>query len=148
MRGVSIGEASSAVKIEVQKAVQDINRQVLSRGTRAVNAMRNAELDVLKGQRSGKIYKKPGGGTYRASAPGEPPARRTGNLRLHWNGNVSIRSNGSDGGASVALELESQERYAGHLENGTDRMAARPFKDRITEKAMSDVVTIYNEPYV
>lgn len=150
MSSVSIGGAATAVKVAVEKTVESVNKQVLSRATRAVNAMRNAELDVLKGQRSGKVYKKPGGGTYRASAPGEPPARRTGNLRLHWNGNVEVRSS-SGRGASVNLQLESMEtKYNDYMEHGTPggMIAPRPYVDRITEKATPEVVSIYSEPYV
>ena len=33
-------------------------------------------------------------------------------------------------------------------ENGTSRMAPRPFKDRITEKAMPQINAIFDEPYV
>lgn len=39
----------------------------------------NASLYVLRGKRSGKVYRVPNTGkTYRASAPGEPPAVRSG----------------------------------------------------------------------
>ena len=75
---------SSRLKIAVGEIVERVGRQVVSRGTRAVNAIRNAELDVLKGQRSGRVYRKPySKATYTASAPGEPPARRSGALRLN-----------------------------------------------------------------
>lgn len=53
------GSAGSAIRATVKSQVADINRQVVSRGVRAVNALRNAELEVLKGQRSGKVYRKP-----------------------------------------------------------------------------------------
>ena len=79
----------SSLKIAVDKVVKSVGKQAVSRGTRAVNAIRNAELDVLKGQRSGRVYKKPHSkATYTASAPGEPPARRSGALRLNWHGEV------------------------------------------------------------
>ncbi len=120
-----------------------VNQQVLSRGTRAVNQLRNAELEVLRGKGSGRTYRKyPYKSTYQASAPGEPPARRTGNLRLHWTGNVK------GGGGNITLELESAEFYAGYLENGTRKMARRPFKDRITQKALPPIKAIFNEPYL
>ncbi len=157
-----------AVRAKVSEMAADINRKVISRGTRAVNALRSAELRILKGQRSGRVYKKPGtygraskatkalqkdyghklrgGQLYRASAPGESPARRTGNLRLHWNGQVKS-DNLSGGGVSVIAELESQEAYAGILENGTSRMAARPFVEKIKEEAMPEIQKIYSEPY-
>lgn len=162
------GSAGSAIRATVAEQVASINRKVVSRGVRAVNAMRNAELKVLKGQRSGRVYRKPGthgrvskatkalmedyghklrgGQLYRASAPGEPPARRTGNLRMHWSGQVKSE-NSSGGGVAIAAELESQERSAPILENGTSGMAPRPFVERIKQTAMPEIKKIYSEPY-
>lgn len=141
-----LNSAGRQVSAKVGEMKASVNRQVLSRGTRAVNQLRNAELEVLRGQRSGKVYRKPfSKATYRASAPGEPPARRTGNLRLHWNG--SVRGGASSGGADITLELESAERYSAYLENGTGKMAPRPFKDKIVEKALPAIRSIFNEPY-
>ncbi len=141
------GSAGSAIRATVKDQVTNINRKVVSRGVRAVNAIRNAELEVLKGQRSGRVYRKPHSkATYTASAPGEPPARRTGNLRMHWNGQVKSE-NSSGGGVAIIAELESQESYAGILENGTSKMAARPFTEKIKEKAMPEIQRIYSEPY-
>jgi HK97 gp10 family phage protein len=141
------GSAGSAIRATVKEQVTNINRKVVSRGVRAVNAIRNAELEVLKGQRSGRVYRKPyTKATYTASAPGEPPARRTGNLRMHWNGQVKSE-NASSGGVAVVAELESQESYAGYLENGTSKMAARPFVEKIKEEATPEIQKIYSEPY-
>ena len=142
----AVNTAGRAVQAKVSEMTRDIDRQVVSRATRAVNEMRNAELEVLKGQRSGRVYRKyPYKSTYRASAPGEPPARRTGSLRLHWTGSVETRKN--SGGAQVIATLESQEKYSVYLENGTRRMAARPFHERIVEKATPKIRKIYEEPY-
>lgn len=141
------GGAGSAIRATVKDQIANINRKAVSRGVRAVNVLRNAELEVLKGQRSGRVYRKPfSKATYTASAPGEPPARRTGNLRMHWNGQVKSE-NSSGGGVTVVAELESQEPYAGHLENGTSKMAPRPFVKKIKEKAAPEIKRIYSEPY-
>lgn len=141
------GGAGRAVRATVKGQVARIDRQVLSRGTRAVNALRTAELEVLKGQRSGRVYRKyPYKTTYTASAPGEPPARRTGNLRMHWNGQVKTGKS-SGGGIEVTAELESGEKYAAALEKGTSKMAPRPFVERIKEKAMPEIEKIYRESY-
>lgn len=141
------GSAGSAIRATVKSQVANINRKVISRGVQAVNAIRNAELEVLKGQRTGRVYRKPfRKATYTASAPGEPPARRTGNLRMHWNGQV--KSEGSSrGGVAIVAELESQESYAAYLENGTSRMAPRPFVEKIKQEATPEIQKIYSEPY-
>lgn len=139
-------KASGRLKIAVDDTVKKVNREAASRGARAVNAIRNAELEVLRGKRSGRVYRKPHTKShYTASAPGEPPARRTGNLRLNWNGTVESSSTGS--GLRVTAVLESQERYSTYLENGTRRMAPRPFKQLISEKAMPEIERIYHEKY-
>lgn len=139
-------KASGRLKIAVDDTVKKVNREAASRGTRAVNTIRNAELEVLRGKRSGRVYRKPHTKShYTASAPGEPPARRTGNLRLNWNGTVESSSTGS--GLLVTAVLESQERYSTYLENGTRRMAPRPFKQPISEKAMPEIERIYHEKY-
>lgn len=150
-----------AVRAKVSEMTESINRKVVSRGVKAVNALHSAELRVLQGQRSGKKYRIPYTGSktreerkkagykptmYTASAPGEAPARRTGNLRLHWNGQVKTER-ATKGGVSVIAELESQEAYAGYLEHGTSRMASRPFVERIKEEAMPEMKKIYGEPY-
>ena len=66
------------MEIDLKGKINDLYNQVTqeakSRGYRAANALRSASLEVLRGQRSGKIYRKPftKKATYQASAPGEP----------------------------------------------------------------------------
>lgn len=146
-KGCTVSGAGGRLKITVDRVVEGIGRQTVSKGTRAVNAIRNAELDVLKGARSGRVYKKPHSrATYTASAAGEAPARRTGALRLNWNG--AVRSGNAIGGnVKITAELESKQNYSGILENGTSKMSPRPYKDKIIEKATPKIVEIYNEPY-
>lgn len=156
----SIKSAGRAVQAKVSEMTADINHQARSRGTRAVNELRNAEQEVLKGQRSGRKYRKPYTGSktkkerkksgykppmYIASAPGEAPARRSGNLRLHWAGDVVARQKQGNGVEVVAV-LESQEKYAYYLEEGKG-MEARPFVEKIKEKALPEIEKIYNRPF-
>lgn len=164
----ALNSAGRVVRAKVNEMKIDVNRKVLSRGTRALNELRNAELEVLRGPRGGKVYKKPGtygkpnkrtrklmgdyghklrdGQLYTASAPGEPPAKRNGDLRLHWNGEVK-GGVASGGGTSITVELESQEHYAGYLEDGTSKMEPRPFAKKIKEKAAPGIDRIFSEPY-
>lgn len=165
-------QATEEVRRAVENKVKSINRQVKSRGTRVAKALRNAELDVLKGKRSGKIYRVPdtygqepnkatkklmkeyghklrGGQLYRASAPGEAPASRNDDLRKHWSQGVDSRSSTNSSGGntvSVVAYIESQEEYAEYLEKGKG-MAPRPFVEKIKEKAKPEIVKILKEPY-
>lgn len=162
------GSPGAAIRAKVSGRTADINHETKSRSVRALNALRNAELRVLKGPRSGRVYHVPGtygraskatrklkgeyghrlrrGQLYRASAPGEAPARRTGNLRMHWDGDAESTPT-SNGGVSVLIAIESQERYAGDLEKGTPRMAPRPFVEKIKQEAIPEIRKIYREPY-
>ena len=135
------------IRVEVDKITKSIGRQVVSRGYRAVNAIRNAELEVLNGKGGGRTYRKPGGGTYVASAPGQPPARRSGALRQAWSGRVEEGASGG-GSTSIVAVLQSDMFYAEYLENGTRKMAPRPFVDRIAQKSLPEITAIYSEPFV
>lgn len=140
--------AGRAVRAKVSEVMADINRKVVSRGVQAVNAIRSAEKEVLKGKRSGKVYRKPyTKATYTASASGEPPALRTGNLRMHWNDDVKARE--TSGGTEVIAVLESGEKYASVLETGTKdgKLKPRPFVEKIKEEAMPEIKKIYSGLY-
>lgn len=137
---------SDKIQEAVEKNVKSINQQIKSRGTRVKNALRNAELEVLKGQRSGKMYKKPHyKRRYTASAPGEAPARRTGALRLDWTGGVET-SNGNNS-TKVTAYIQSDVPYSSYLENGTEKIAPRPFVEKIKKKAKPEIERIMNDNY-
>lgn len=163
---------------EWEKISDSIKFQMASRGIRAANELRTASQEkVLRGQRSGRVYKVPGthgkrlskatksmladygrrfsGGTlYRASAPGEPPAARTGTFRTSWQPKSTIEHNG---GYTVVSTVESTVRTDNGkyllgeiLENGTPggKIAPRPHQEKIQQEALPKIMRIYNEPYV
>lgn len=146
-----------------------IKHQMGSRGYRAANELRNASQLVLRGQRSGRRYNVPGTGSvryykrtktakitykkYTASAPGEPPAVRTGAFRMSWQPKAAIEQNGD--AYQVRSIIESTQRTDNGkyllgkiLEEGTGRMAPRPHQEKIQEKALPAIRNIYSEPYV
>lgn len=158
-----------------QKALQDewnniktdIKKQMISRGHRSANELRNASQLVLRGQRSGRRYIVPGTGSmkynkkkhtatitykrYTASAPGEPPAVRTGAFRMSWVPKVMVDHTDS---YAVVSSVESTQRTDNGkyllgeiLEEGTGRMAPRPHHEKIQQKALPAILRIYNEPY-
>ena len=141
-------QAAECIKLAVHDNVKNINHQVIRRGIRVKNALRNAELETFKGKRSGRKYRKPNSSRrYTASAPGEVPARRTGTLRLKWTGGVKHVSGSDDGNNSIVAYIESQTPYADYLEHGTKKMDPRPYLDRIKEKALPEAVKILSENY-
>lgn len=127
---MSPGEAAGALRIAVDNEIQRINQKAVARAPRAVNAIRNAELKVLSGNKS-------------PSPPGSPPGRRSGHLRLAWTGG-SDTSGGSGKGIRINVWLESGSYYAEYLEDGTIKMAARPFVEKIKVVAAPKIVAVYS----
>lgn len=148
----------------VSEITADIKKEVKSRGFRAANELTNAVHKVLRGERSGRVYKvngtygkkksKKGTGSgvyYTASAPGEAPAVRTGLLRLSFTRHAYAKAAGNN--LEIHAITKSGLRVGKYalgelLENGTRKMAPRPFKEKIKELAMPKVEQIFNEPYV
>ena len=130
----------------VNEIVEEITYQAKSRAFRAANELRNSALIVLRGKRSGRVYKRPfSKSKYTASAPGEPPAMRTGNLRMSWRPQSASERIGKT--VTIKPAITTEVKYAPYLEEGTDRMAPRPFEDPIIEKAMPRISQIFKEPY-
>jgi hypothetical protein len=84
----------------------------------AATVWRNGIVEALTGDRTGRVYKRPGTkATYRASRPGEPPASVTGRLRTSYRVRVL-----SDTEAEVGSALPQSLA----LEKGTSRVLPRP----------------------
>lgn len=158
------------ISVEVAKKVSAIGVEMRSRAVRGSRALKNAELQVLSGQRGGRVYKKPntygkrassatkkllgdyghalrGGQLYRASAPGEPPAARGGALLGSFRPTAKTYGNPFGGAASVYVAIETDKHYAGFLEDGTRKMAARPYAEKIKQQAEPEITAIFGAPY-
>ena len=79
-----------------------------------------------------------------ASDAGEVPHRRTGRLATRWR----IEPSGNSG-----IRVVSEAEYSGYLEEGTSRMAARPFAqavldrvDVLDSRAAADALENIGEP--
>lgn len=165
--------ADAALKIEViaETTVERIKGQMSSRSVRAANELMNAKNLVLRGQRSGRQYNLPNTGRvrynkrkktakityrkYRASAPGEAPAVRTGQFRLKWDSKAYGIGGASGSTFEAHSQIESNVRTDGGkyllgeiLEEGTGKMAPRPYQEPIVEKAKPRIIKIYKEPYL
>lgn len=102
----------------------------------------NEVKKTLSGQRSGKTYRVPGTKRkwYTASAPGEPPAVRTGRLRSSIKHKLIRRPFAHEGVVGTDVE------YSTHLEYGTHKMAARPFLVPTFEKNRENVKRMLGRP--
>ena len=144
-------KSSQIIGKMIATTLKGVQKEVSQRAYRASNELRNAELYVLRGQRSGKKYRVPGTRRkYTASAPGESPAVRTGVFRLSWGTHVHVEKNGTHFRAVSAIE--SKERAGGRLlgemlENGTGRIAPRPYKQKVIDRALPKIKAIYQNPY-
>ncbi len=153
----------------LNKDINSIKRQMVSRCSRAANELRNASIEILRHAGSGRVYKLSGthgkrrskatkalmseyghklkgGQLYRASAPGEPPALRFGKFYKSWQPTTICD------GTSFISRIETNVNVNGHnlgglLEHGTSKMAPRPHHDKIREKALPKIREIYSEPY-
>ena len=92
---------------------------------------------------------------YTASAPGEAPAVRTGAFRASWQ--PKNEETGSGDSLSVKSMIESNIRTDNGkyvlgqiMEEGSPggKIAPRPYKEKIQEKALPKALKIYKEPYM
>lgn len=156
------------IKPEIDKLVDKINFEAKSRAFRAATELRNSALTVLRGQRSGRVYRRPfSSSKYTASAPGEPPAVRSGDLRRNWRQRTASESTGK--GLTVKPAIATEVKYAPILDEGFDgevekkikkkdgstkttqyhlTIAPRPFEEPIIEDAKPRIKAIYSEPYL
>lgn len=155
------------ISLQLGKYIEDcsntIKMQMERRSYLVANELRNSAMQVLRGQRSGRRYKVPGtfrrqrdkvdgkmkrGRYYTASAPGEPPAVRTGAFRNSWQATARVVYGSYISRIESDIRTDDGAYTLGEiLENGTSRMAPRPYEEEILEKTKPKILRIYNEPY-
>ena len=151
-------QAMHEIHVIVNKTVEEIEQKAKQRGVQAANVLTNEVKKVLSGQRSGRNYKVKGTGGkskgdgvyYTASAPGEPPALRFGTLQKSFKRRTYAERNGS--GLTVHAVTESNLQVNGYLlgellENGTKRIAPRPFKQKTIDAALPKITQIFARNY-
>ena len=136
-------EGAEYLRVEVDETVKQLNQEARSQARRAVNVLRNSAMRVLAGKRHGKIGRVPNTKTrYIMSAPGEAPAVRTGNLRRNWRQYVLAEEH--TGGTRITARIKSDMPYSDYLDEGTSKMAARPYKEKTKNMAMPEINEIYS----
>lgn len=110
---------TAKVKINHAGLSRTIKRQVHPQIADALFDLRGIFDEEFGGVKTGKTYRRPGGSFYQASAPGEPPAIRSGDL---------LRSIGQPTFPAPNVgQMRIGAPYASLLERGTVKVAARPF---------------------
>jgi len=142
---------AQSIAPRVRGVVSNVQREVISRSSQASNHLRSASLHVLRGQRSGIKYRVPHTRRrWTASAPGEAPAVRTGIFRMSWRPQTHVEKHGSRFRAISAIvsSLKVGRWLLGDLlENGTRKMAPRPFKQSIRDRAMPEIMRVFRKPF-
>lgn len=137
------------IQVEVNSKLKNIEFTVKRKTLNASNILKKCALEVLSskgGGRTGKSYKKSNSkASYTASAPGEPPARRTGALRNSWKVKNVTSVIGAGGSFSTTAAIETNLDYDTYLEHGTSKMAARPHHDKIKEMAAPQIEQLFND---
>lgn len=127
MTGITIDiKGLDAILAKLDKASENVERAV-EKGLTAVayDAMALAQASILRGPKTGRIYKRETR-SHQASAPGEAPANDLGFLAQSMRVDVVSRT---------AVDLKNSASYAIHLEYGTRKMAPRPFMRPAAELA-------------
>ena len=165
----------AAAKIEeIRSGIKmHIENQMIARGFSAATVLYNNTQLVLRGRRSGRVYKIPdtydkhmskatkamkkeyghqlrGGVLYRASAPGEPPANRKGIFCESWRPETHTEGVGDniEVHSSAVSTYSVGGRVLGRmLQNGTKKVAPRPYMEKVREKSKKQIYHIYSRPY-
>jgi len=123
----------------VKEAMQSLQDNAVKRMDEAVNEVRNNTLKKLSGNRTGRQYKVPGTSrTYTASAPGEPPAQRLGELRQ------SIKSVIETKGKKIIGSVGTDKVQGLMTEFGTKNMAPRPWLKPSFDESKDKIISIFN----
>lgn len=110
-------------RITEAKAVRGVQTAAL-RGEAILKA------DLLSRPGTGRLY-----GKHQASAPGEPPAPDTGDLRRKTQADQKVEVTAD----AVTGRIVANTEYALALEKGTERMAARPYLSTLRDEHGDDL---------
>ena len=131
-----------------KEIIKNLEQEGVKRMMEAVNVVRNTTVETLSGRYRRRLgnrrrYKVPGTSRYyTASAPGEPPAVMTGELRQ------SVETSVEGEGRDVIGYVGSNCKHAKPLEYGTMNMLPRPWLRPSFEKSLERVKSILSRKYL
>lgn len=128
----------------VTEKINTIKRQLPERAMQVAIELKNTELEVNSGSRSGRVY-----GNHIASAPGESPASMSGTFKNSFT--PLVRTTGDRHTSYIESKHNVGKYNLGELlENGSPggKLAPRPYADKIIQKTKDKAVEIYSRPYL
>lgn len=127
-----------------KEAREAIAKQAAARAVYVGQAARDAIVKGMQEPKTGRLYRVPGTRVmYRASAPGEYPAIRTGALRASIKSVFKWDKTNQMFSAFVGTHL----LYGMFLELGTRTMARRPWLSRGLRDARAKIMKIIQTPW-
>lgn len=136
--------AAADLDFEVKKIVRGIEKTAISQADGGLRILRNAALEVLGKDGTGRSYKRGKKAFHVASAPGEPPAPDYGNLRKNWKQQKEIMGGVGAGLLRIVLKMKSRMEYASYQDKGTRFISPRPFRERIRKKALPELQALFS----
>ena len=136
--------SSKLFSLDMDQSTKEAYLSVRTADIRAIRAIRqtfywlgkdlygDSRTLIKRGRRTGRTYRYKGR-RYKASAPGEPPQRVSGKLRA----SMKIKVQGAQ-----SLTFGATAKYASDLEEGTPKMAQRPFLKVTVEKNRQNALNI------
>ena len=128
------------LKWRAKEVIKKVEQIASNRMLESAQAVRTQVLETLSGSRSGRTYNVPGTRRkYTASAPGQPPATATAELRQ------SIKASVKGEGKEVIGTVGTDKKQGLMTEFGTRNMAARPWLRVSLEKTLPKLRGIWRK---
>lgn len=129
-------------KSNIPQMMRKVDSIIKDRMLESAYEVRNTVLETLSGSRSGRTYYVPGTRKkYTASAPGEPPAQATAELRQ----SIKASIKGQDKKAIGTVGTDKKQGLM--TEFGTRKMAARPWLRVSLEKTLPKLKGIWGRKW-
>ena len=119
-------------KFYTDEAMDKILGAADNRMKEAVGIVHSQTQKILVGKRSGRWY-----GSHQASAPGEPPAKWTGDLK------ASVETETGREGGNVVGYIGTKSDYARPLEYGSTRILPRPWLKKSYDNVHQQIVSLF-----
>lgn len=134
----------------VEDVIDDIKDDLEERGKEINQILKNELDETLSGEGTGRKYKiKSTGKYYTASAAGEAPATRTGELKNSFSKVLSMVNDSIHASVESNLQVGKTNKYnlAELLDKGTKKMSPRPFKKKTLQGALKEAEPILQKKY-